>query len=119
MARKNSAPSTGGSVTFERALRLCRLLKFLGTGPKTRTALIRKLSLGVRGFYRDLEVLRAAGVELALVKDKYRLEEESSAALAKLPFPDPALTFGEAQLLAKGRTRAHRKLQDQIRAIDK
>jgi hypothetical protein len=34
-----------------------------------------------------------------------------------LPFPDPHLTLGEAQQLAKGRSAAHGKLKKQIADI--
>jgi hypothetical protein len=38
-------------------------------------------------------------------------------ALARLPFPDPRLTLGEAQQLARGRSTSHKKLQQQIAKI--
>jgi hypothetical protein len=116
MAKKSRKPSASGSraVTAERGVRLYRLLKFLGTGPKTRTALTRHLKLDVRGFYRDLEVLRKAGITVTLQKRRYTLEDDLDEALTRLPFPDPHLTLGEAQQLAKGRSAAHRKLKEQI-----
>lgn len=128
MVRKKTGPanaglSTGtpapvGSVTLERAIRLYRLVTHLGAGPRTRTALTRRLKLGVRGFYRDLEVLRAIRVSVALIKGKYHLLEDLAAALEKLPFPDPGLSLGEARLLAPGRTRAHKKIREQLHKID-
>jgi hypothetical protein len=39
--------------------------------------------------------------------------------VARLPFPDPVLTLGEAQQLAKGRSPAARKLKQQIDRIVK
>ncbi len=107
------------AVTAERAGRLHRLLRLLGTGPKTRDALTKQLRLDVRGFYRDLEVLRAADIAVRLRDRRYVLEEEVAAAVARLPFPDPRLTLGEAVQLGKGRTAAHRKLQKQIALIVK
>jgi DNA-binding transcriptional ArsR family regulator len=112
-SRKPSAPPAHG-VTVERGVRLYRLLKFLGGGPKTRTALTRHLGLDVRGFYRDLDVLRKAGITVTLEKQRYTLVEDLDDALTRLPFPDPHLTLGEAGQLAKGRTLAHRKLKGQI-----
>ena len=44
--------------------RLFRLLTLLGNGPLTRQQILRKLRIDVRGFYRDLEALRALGVEV-------------------------------------------------------
>jgi predicted DNA-binding transcriptional regulator YafY len=93
------------------------MLKILGNGPQTRVALARRLRLDVRSFYRDLELLRAAGIDLPLERGRYALQEKAGAAVARLPFPDPRLTLGEADQLAKGRSAAHRKLRAQIAAI--
>lgn len=120
MARKKAAPPvTVASVTLERAVRLVRLLRLLDQGAHTRTSLIRKLRLGVRGFYRDLEVLRAVAVNIALIDGRYRLEEDLAPALDKLPFPDPVLTLGEARMLARGRTPAHRKINDLLQRVER
>ena len=107
------------TVTTERSKRLFHLLKLLGAGPLSRATLTRKLRLGVRGFYRDLEVLRAVGIEVQLTKGKYVLDEEVASAAERLPFPDPMLNLGEARLLTKGRSKAHRKLRDLLEEIEK
>jgi hypothetical protein len=122
MARKMSGrptppgPDTGGraAVTPERFNRLYRLLQMLATGPQTRQALARRLQLDVRGFYRDLEVLRSAGITILQSEGRYALQGEAPSALARLPFPDPRLTFGEVQQLVKGRTAAHKRIKEQI-----
>jgi hypothetical protein len=101
-------------ITAERFARLHRLVSFLADGPKTREQLLRHLQLDVRGFYRDLEVLRAAGIGVTLAERQYALDGDADAVLALLPFPDPQLTLGQARQLARGRTRAHRHLQEQI-----
>jgi hypothetical protein len=95
------------------------MLNLLGKSAQTRSALIRRLGLGVRGFYRDLEVLRAVNIAVELVNGHYMLLENLSQAVERLPFPDPGLTLGEARLLAKGRSGAHRKLKEQLRSIVK
>ena len=105
------------AVTAERASRLHRLLKLLGNGPKTRDALTKQLRLDVRGFYRDLELLRGADIAVQLKNRRYVLGEEVGRAVARLPFPDPRLTLGEAVQLGKGRTSAHRKIQEQVAEI--
>jgi predicted DNA-binding transcriptional regulator YafY len=116
--RTRSRPEkVAGSVTAERAARLYRLLLFLGGGPKSRAALTRHVRLDVRGFYRDLKFLRKAGIAIRLEGSHYILESSLERALGSLPFPDPCLTLAEAQQLAKGRTRAHQKLKQQIRQI--
>ncbi len=119
MAKKRSpraAPALR-AVTAERAHRLCRMLQLLDAGPQTRGTLTQKLRLDVRGFYRDLELLRSAGIAVTLRDRRYTLDEDVDEAIARLPFPDPHLTLGEARQLAKGRSAAHRKLQAQIREI--
>jgi hypothetical protein len=120
MAKKASQSSgpAAKAVTAERAGRLYRLLQLVAEKAQTRDALRRRLRLDVRGFYRDLELLRAAGVDLPLVNRRYVLQEKLADVLARLPFPDPHLTLGEAAQLAKGRTRAHRKLKEQIALIE-
>ena len=77
------------------------------------------MRLGVRGFYRDLEVLRDVGIVVHLAKGKYFLEEEADNAIERLPFPDPSLSLGEARQLAKGRSAVHKKLRALLEQIEK
>ena len=114
---KKAASRPAHAVSAERAERLYRLLQLLGTGPQSRASVTRRLRLDVRGFYRDLKLLRAAGIAVPLRNQRYTLEESVAAATSRLPFPDPHLTLGEAVQLAKGRTLAHRKLKEQIAFI--
>jgi hypothetical protein len=93
------------------------LIEILGAGGQTRSALTKRLHLDIRGFYRDLEVLRAARISVPLQGRRYVLQEDVDQALSRLPFPDPGLTLGEARQLARGRTQAHRKLRGQITRI--
>lgn len=119
MARKRATPAGAAlrAVSSERAARLYRLLRLLAAGPQTRASLARRLKLDLRGFYRDLELLRAAGIDLPPVGGRYALRGRVSEAIARLPFPDPHLTLGEARQLAKGRTPIHAKLRSQIKDI--
>ena len=125
MARKPTGrpaapvPDSGGraAVTPERFARLYRLLQMLQPGPQTRQTLARRLQVDVRGFYRDLEVLRTAGIQIVQTEGRYALQGDPEAAISRLPFPDPHLTYGEVQLLAKGRSAAHRRLKEQIAGL--
>ena len=120
MAKKKVASTpTPAAVSLERATRLFRLLNLLGKGPQTRAVLTRKLRLGIRGFYRDFEVLRAAGIIVKLSDGRYQLLDEVTEAIERLPFPDPGLTLGEARQLAKGRSRAHKRIREQIERIER
>lgn len=119
MAKKKTAAEAAGKVTPERVRRLFRLLKLLNRAPQLRSALIRQLRLGVRGFYRDLEALREVGIEVELGNGRYRLLQSLSQVLDQLPFPDPGLTLGEARTLARGRSPGHKKIRAHLQAIER
>jgi hypothetical protein len=72
---------------------------------------------GRRGFYRDLELLRGAEIDVLFTDGLYSLGEPLAAAIARLPFPDPHFTLGEARQLAKGKTPLHKALQQRIDAL--
>jgi hypothetical protein len=108
--RDSGLNSEKPTVTVERAARLYQMLTLLGRGPQSRGVLIRRLRLDVRGFYRDLELLRAVGIIVQADARRYRLYGAVEDALSLLPLPDPHLTLGEASCLSKGRKPAHRKL---------
>ena len=105
------------SLTLDRVSRLYRLVKLLGTGPKSRTVLAKKLKVDARGFYRDFEQLRKFGVAMEMHAGRYVLMETVEEALGHLPFPDPGLSVQEALLLCRGRTPAHRKLRERIESL--
>ncbi len=120
MAKKKKAAEAGGTtVTLERAARLHRLLRLLAKAPQTREALTRRLRLGIRGYYRDLEILRAVGINVRASGGKYRLTEEPMDASTGCRFPDPNLSLGEARQLAKGRCAAHGKIRGILEKIEK
>jgi predicted DNA-binding transcriptional regulator YafY len=110
MQRKASQPT----LTPDRLSRLYRLVQLLGTGPKTRAVLVRRLRVDTRGFYRDFEKMREFGVAMELHDGRYVLLESVAQALARLPFPDPGLSVQEALQLSAGRSTAHRKLRGKI-----
>ena len=121
MAKKRSAASVPETqaVTADRAARLYKLLRLLAAGPQKRDTLTKRLRLDVRGFYRDLELLHKTGITVRLAAHRYSLEEDADDAIARLPFPDPRLTLGEVQQLAKGKSKAHRKVQGLIAQVVK
>lgn len=118
MAQQRSPQANAAhAVTAERAARLHQLVVLLAAGPQTRDALRRRLRMDVRSFYRDLELLRGAGIAVPLQDRHYVLAMTPTQAYALLPFPDPHLTLGDAAQLAKGNGPAQRKLRaifDQI-----
>ena len=65
MAKKRKTPAKptpATGVTPERFLRLYRMVRLLVAGSQTRETIARRLRLDVRGFYRDLDLLRSSGV---------------------------------------------------------
>lgn len=113
MGRPRPQPSPP-AVTAQRAARLYKLLALTAETARTRKALTARLKVDVRGFYRDLELLRSLGVAVECEDEKYRLEGELDAALANLPFPDPGLSLRDALTLARGSTEAHRRLKQKL-----
>ena len=95
-------PGEGVFLTFCPTLHN-RLVRLVGASPQTRSNLLRRLGLNVRGFYRDLEALRTAGIDISLAEGRYTLAHDPDRVIDLLPFPDPGLTLGEARQLARGR----------------
>ncbi len=105
------------AVTAQRAARLYQLLRLTAGAAKARSALRRKLKIDLRGFYRDLELLRSLGIRVCSDGDQYQLAGTLDDALSRLPFPDPGLSMRDALQLANGRTDAHRKLRSRINSF--
>jgi predicted DNA-binding transcriptional regulator YafY len=116
MAARRSR-KTPRSITVDRTARLHHFLNLLASGAQTRGNLTRRLGIDVRGFYRDLELLRLAGIAIAFESRRYSLAVPLKQAVNLLPFPDPGLTIGEAIAIARGRMLAHRKIKELIAAI--
>lgn len=112
MDHKTAASQAGRvKISEERAGRLYKLLKLLAHDSLARATLLRKLSVGMRTFYRDVDLLRECGVAIETHEGAYQLLGTLEQALAQLPFPDPELTFGDVLALMKGRSGAHQKLR--------
>lgn len=115
--RKRDARPGPSAITGPRAARLYKLLAHVAEADRPRAAILRKLRVDLRGFYRDLELLRSLGIDVHCEGDRYRLLMPLDDALSRLPFPDPGLSLREALLLAEGRTDAHRKLRTRIHSF--
>ncbi|WZO96699.1 hypothetical protein EP7_003704 [Isosphaeraceae bacterium EP7] len=70
--------------------------------PKSRDALMQNLGIGLRTFYRELQLLKRCGIRVSLSEKTYRLHATLEHAQGRLPFPDPRLSFAEAQELVEG-----------------
>ena len=104
-------------ITLGRAARLHRLVTILAEGPQARGALLARLDLGLRTFYRELELLKRCGVRVRLIKKQYTLVSTAEEAEGRLPFPDPQLSFAEMAELAQGPGEAARRLAELLRSV--
>ena len=100
-----------GKISHERASRLYRLVKILAESPVGRAQLVKRLKVGLRTFYRDVDLLRECAIEIETQRGGYRLGCSLDEALLRVPFPDPELTFGEIVILMKGRSGSHVKVR--------
>jgi hypothetical protein len=60
-------------ITSQRASRLLRLVRFLAEAPRGRMAILSELRIGLRTFYRELELLRRCGVKVRQESKLYSL----------------------------------------------
>ena len=104
-------------ITLGRAARLYRLVVTLAEGEQTRDQLLSALGMGLRTFYRELELLRRCGVRLRLERRHYRLVGTAREAEGRLPFPDPQLSFAEIAELADGPGLAARRLAELLQSV--
>lgn len=118
MARK-SPPTLRSHVSTSRAGRLYRLLRLVAGKPVPRAVLLKKLKVGMRTFYRDVDLLRECGIGVDVEGEGYRLTDSLADALHKLPFPDPELTFGDIAILMKGRSPTHDKIRQLFARVTK
>ncbi|HEX8199948.1 MAG TPA: hypothetical protein VF590_05640 [Isosphaeraceae bacterium] len=104
-------------ITLDRAARLHRLIRLLGEGPQGREPLLAALGIGLRTFYRELELLRRRGVKVRLAQKQYALQGTLEQAEGRLPFPDPQLSFAEMAELARGPGAAARRLAELLALV--
>jgi hypothetical protein len=105
------------NITMGRAARLHRLVSILAQGPKRRDQLLGGLQIGLRSFYRELDLLKRCGVKVKLVRKLYELQTTAEEAEGRLPFPDPQLSFAEMAELASGTGPAAQRLSQILEAV--
>jgi hypothetical protein len=102
---------------LQRAARLHRLVRFLSEQPKARAAVLSDLRIGLRTFYRELELLKRCGVKIRHRAKLYHLVPTAAEAEGRLPFPDPQLSFAEMAELAQCPCAAGRRLAELLAAV--
>jgi predicted DNA-binding transcriptional regulator YafY len=104
-------------ITLQRAARLHRLVRFLATNPRTRASILSDLKVGLRTFYRELELLKRCGVKIRHKAKLYDLVPTATEALGRLPFPDPQLSFAEMAELAQCPSPAGKRLAELLATV--
>src|SRR5580700_3929193 len=97
----NSRRRPSVRITLQRAERLHRLVIFLAETPSSRASILSELRIGLRTFYRELELLERCGVKVRRKAGLYWLLATAEEAEGRLPFPDPQLSFAELAELAR------------------
>lgn len=104
-------------ITLGRAARLHRLVSSLAAGPRTRDEVLILLAVGLRTFYRELELLKRCGVKVKPAGKTYELRSTAAEAEGRLPFPDPQLSFAEMAELAAGPGPAASRLRAMLASV--
>jgi hypothetical protein len=110
LKRATSRRRPAGHISLGRASRLYRLVGLLGESPKDRESLLRSLGVGLRTFYRELDLLNRCGIKVQRAERAYNLKSSTEEAQGRLPFPDPQLSFAEMVELARCEGEAARRL---------
>jgi len=104
-------------ITLQRAARLHRMVRFLAEGSRTRSAILSYLRIGLRTFYRELDLLKKCAVRVRLKTKLYHLVPTAAEAEGRLPFPDPQLSFAEMAELAQCPCAAGKRLADLLASV--
>jgi hypothetical protein len=110
MKRTPARRRPAGHISLGRASRLYRLIALLGERPRDRDSLLSGLGIGLRTFYRELDLLRRCGVKVQRLERSYNLKSSAEDAHGRLPFPDPQLSFAEMAELSRYEGEASRRL---------
>ena len=110
MKRTPARKRPAGHISLGRASRLYRLVALLGERPLDRESLLSSLGVGLRTFYRELDLLRRCGIKVQRSDRAYNLKSTAADAQGRLPFPDPQLSFAEMIELARYEGDAARRL---------
>jgi hypothetical protein len=108
--KRNPAKRPAVNISLARASRLYRLVALLGERPRDRESLLEGLGVGLRTFYRELDLMRRCAIKVQRVDRTYNLKSSTEDAQGRLPFPDPQLNFAEMKELARHEGEASQRL---------
>jgi hypothetical protein len=104
-------------ITLQRAARLHQLVRLLAGSPRSRNTILTDLRIGLRTFYRELELLHRCAVKIRHKDRQYHLLPTAVEAEGRLPFPDPQLSFSEMAELAACDCPAGRRLAELLASV--
>jgi hypothetical protein len=78
---------------------------------------LSELRIGLRTFYRELDLLNRCGVKIRHKAKLYSLLPTAQEAEGRLPFPDPQLSFAEMSELSECDCQAGRRLAGLLAAV--
>ncbi len=107
------------NITLGRAARLYRLVALLAERPRDRDSLLAALGIGLRTFYRELDLLRRCSIRIQRAQRAYTLKTSPEEAQGYLPFPDPQLSFAEMAELARHQGEAAARLAGLLDSVIK
>ncbi len=79
--------------------------------------ILAHLKIGLRTFYRELDLLRRCGIKVRHKAKLYHLVTAPAEAQGRLPFPDPQLSFAEMAELARCDCPAGRRLAELLAGV--
>jgi hypothetical protein len=91
----------------------------LAESPNSRESILAALGIGLRTFYRELELLNRCGVKIQQKNKLYTLLSTASQAEGRLPFPDPQLSFAEMEELSSCSGEAGKRLAALLASVVK
>lgn len=104
-------------ITLVRAARLHRLVMLLAEGARSREQVLSALGIGLRTFYRELELLKRCAVKVQFKDKAYTLHGTADQAEGRLPFPDPQLSFAEMAELSRYPGPAAQRLAELLQTV--
>ena len=86
-------------------------------GPTSRDTLLDQLAIGLRTYYRELDLLKRCGIKVKRDGKTYHLSSTIPEAEERLPFPDPQLSFAEMAELAAHPGAASKRLAAILKSV--
>ena len=109
---QNARQRPVAQVSLSRAARLRHFVLLLAPGPQNRQEIVRRLGIGLRTFYRELELIQRCGIAVRSKDGAYVLMTSVETAEGRLPFPDPHFCFAEMAELSRSPGAAGRRLAE-------